>query len=133
MNQLKSMQYLICLLLINYHSVLTCALINLIYVRGGNVIKRFLTHCLVLLQVLRLIIWQCLTVATDKNYKSVAFPAFGTGRLEYPPRKVAETMFDVVQKFAMKNPNTTVKQVYIVLFGKDTENIVVNINDIGNA
>ncbi|XP_076087284.1 uncharacterized protein LOC143057776 [Mytilus galloprovincialis] len=77
------------------------------------------------LQVLRIIMWQCLTVADNRQYKSVAFPAFGTGKLHYPSRQVAETMIDIIYKFGVIYQETSLRDIQIVLHSKDTGNIQV--------
>lgn len=59
--------------------------------------------------------------------KSIAFPVFGTGKLEYPWDEVAKTMIDTINKYGRMHYDTTIREVKIVLYDKDVESIQVNI------
>lgn len=50
---------------------------------------------------------------------SIAFPAIGTGTLQFPRAEVAEIYFDEVISFNRKNPATTLKEVRFVLYDQD--------------
>lgn len=50
---------------------------------------------------------------------SIAFPAIGTGTLQFPRAEVAEIYFDVVISFNQKNPDTSLKEVMFVLYDQD--------------
>lgn len=50
---------------------------------------------------------------------SIAFPAIGTGTLQFPRAEVAEIYFDEVKSFKQKNPATSVKEVKFVLYDQD--------------
>lgn len=50
---------------------------------------------------------------------SIAFPAIGTGTLQFPRAEVAEIYFDEVIRYNQKNPATTLKEVRFVLYDKD--------------
>lgn len=46
----------------------------------------------------------------------MAFPAIGTGKLQFPPRETARIMVDETIKFCRENPDTTITDVrFIVL------------------
>ena len=51
--------------------------------------------------------------------KSIAFPAIGTGTLQFPHADVAEIYFDEVMSYSQKNPRTSIKEVRFVLYDKD--------------
>lgn len=70
-------------------------------------------------QVLSQIVVECLTQAATNGHQSIAFPALGTGNLGYPEKAVAKTIIEAVTKYAEKNPNTSVKDVKIVIFHSD--------------
>ena len=59
--------------------------------------------------------------------RSIAFPVFGTGSLEYPWDEVANTMIDTINKYGRMHYDTTIREVKIVLFDKDIKSIQVNI------
>lgn len=50
---------------------------------------------------------------------SIAFPAIGTGTLQFPRAEVAEIYFDEVISFNQKNPATSLKDVRFVLYDQD--------------
>ncbi|XP_025093519.1 uncharacterized protein LOC112563610 [Pomacea canaliculata] len=78
-----------------------------------------------LLSELRKRVQGCLTVASANNHESIAFPTLGTGKLLYPPEKVAHTMFNAARDFFASMPHSTLKKVTIVCFPKNTEIIKV--------
>lgn len=67
----------------------------------------------------------CLIVASANNHTSIAFPTLGTGKLEYPPKKVAQTMFQAARDFFATMPHSSLKEITIVCFPKDVEIIKV--------
>lgn len=50
---------------------------------------------------------------------TIAFPAIGTGTLQFPRAEVAEIYFDEVMSFNQKNPATSLKEVRFVLYDQD--------------
>ena len=50
---------------------------------------------------------------------SIAFPAIGTGTLQFPRAEVAKIYFDEVISFNQKNPATSLKEVRFVLYDQD--------------
>lgn len=78
-----------------------------------------------LLGELRKRVQGCLIVASAKNHTSIAFPTLGTGTLNYPPEKVAHTMFKAARDFFALMPHSSLKEVNIVCFPKDAKIIKV--------
>ncbi|XP_052082734.1 protein mono-ADP-ribosyltransferase PARP14-like [Mytilus californianus] len=62
----------------------------------------------------------CLNTAVDLNMKSIAFPALGTGKLNYPSNTAASTMFLAVEAFASANNVGSLTEVNFVIFPADT-------------
>jgi len=50
---------------------------------------------------------------------TIAFPAIGTGTLQFPRAEVAAIYFDEVISFKQKNPATSLKEVRFVLYDQD--------------
>ncbi|XP_078466482.1 protein mono-ADP-ribosyltransferase PARP14-like isoform X2 [Lampetra planeri] len=69
--------------------------------------------------VLRKIISSCLQMAHKSKYRSVVFPAIGTGNLNFPRAITACIFFDELVDFSKKYPKTPIQSVRIVVFGKD--------------
>lgn len=63
--------------------------------------------------------WNCLFQATEDNMQTIAFPAIGTGNLNYPKEAVAETMINTVLEFSDKCP-TTLQSVFFVIFDNES-------------
>ena len=61
----------------------------------------------------------CLTMASNNNHQSIAFPALGTGNLRYPGDEVAKAMIEAVIEYTEKNPNSSIKDVKIVIYSQD--------------
>jgi len=65
-------------------------------------------------------------MATADGLASVAFPAIGTGRLQYPRDLVARAMFDEVKAFSNASLQTSVNNVHFVVYDSDTETLDVS-------
>ncbi|KAK3610480.1 hypothetical protein CHS0354_016670 [Potamilus streckersoni] len=63
----------------------------------------------------------CLQKASESKYKSIAFPAIGTGNLGYPKDAVASLMLTSVMKLETVMPNTSLRKVKFVIYPTDTE------------
>ena len=61
----------------------------------------------------------CLTMASNNNHQSIAFPALGTGNLSYPGDAVSKAMIESVIEYVQKNSNSSIKKVKIVIFHGD--------------
>ncbi|XP_060606465.1 protein mono-ADP-ribosyltransferase PARP14-like, partial [Ruditapes philippinarum] len=65
------------------------------------------------LKVLQQFVEGCLIEADEQDCKSIAFPALGTGNLEYPPRDVATAMLDGIESYTEESMIAKLKTVYI--------------------
>ncbi|XP_071171378.1 protein mono-ADP-ribosyltransferase PARP14-like isoform X2 [Mytilus edulis] len=63
----------------------------------------------------------CLVAAEKAGYRSIAFPALGTGNLHYPCHLVAKYMYDIVEQFASIKQKTKLSYVYFVVYEKDSK------------
>ena len=69
---------------------------------------------------------KCLTEASNKGYTSIVFPALGTGKLNYPRDETARTMLETADGFQRSNPLTSLRDVRIVVYQKDTQTVQVS-------
>lgn len=63
---------------------------------------------------------KCLEEADSLNLQHIAFPAFGTGNLRYPPNIVANAMFGVASEY-ISNIKTGLQKISFVIFPADTQ------------
>ena len=84
------------------------------------------------MQALRDIIKKCLEEAQKRTLVSIAIPAIGTGNLGYPRDRVAAASFDEVLTFSKNNPSTTLKEVHLVVYGKDLASVQAFETEIQN-
>lgn len=68
----------------------------------------------------------CLKEASIQQFSTIAIPALGTGNLGFPRDVVARTILTTVSRFPQKFPNTSLKEVRVVLF-KDPETMRVDV------
>ncbi|XP_062596514.1 protein mono-ADP-ribosyltransferase PARP14-like [Saccostrea cucullata] len=97
---------------------------------GGNLYCRFLFHGALpgwdknsednSRKVLQKFMQNCLSEAQKRSMSSIAFPALGTGLLNYPIDRVAEEMCNAIVNFSKDNPNTSLENVAFVIHEKDT-------------
>lgn len=66
-------------------------------------------------QILAASVVECLNELEKDGFKSIAFPALGTGMLGYPYCAVANTMVTVVHSYGKKNPDTKIERVHFFL------------------
>ncbi|CAC5392514.1 Protein mono-ADP-ribosyltransferase PARP15 [Mytilus coruscus] len=71
------------------------------------------------IKVFETFIMNCLHTADKKGFRSIAFPAMGTGNLNYPRDLVAKHMYKCVDDFSSKNPKSTITEVFFVLYHRD--------------
>lgn len=71
-------------------------------------------------KLLEEVIKRCLKKAGKRQLRSVAFPALGTGGNAYPPEVSAQVFFRTIKKFQTDCPNTTVRDVRLVIFKDDS-------------
>ncbi|XP_048249263.1 protein mono-ADP-ribosyltransferase PARP14-like [Haliotis rufescens] len=94
---------------------------------GGNLRCKKVYHCCLpkwpdsadSLQLLKKTIDTCLQRAPSRGYETIAFPALGTGILQYPQETVAKVFKERVATFSQENPLTCLREVIIVLYHKD--------------
>ena len=72
---------------------------------------------------MRSLIDTCLKEADKRGLSSIAFPPIGTWNLGYPRDKVARLFFEEVDTFKKNHPKTSILEVHIVMFQKDTSTI----------
>ncbi|KAK3598153.1 hypothetical protein CHS0354_013662, partial [Potamilus streckersoni] len=65
----------------------------------------------------------CLKQADKSGFKSMAFPALGTGNLRFPADEVGKLIFQCIQNFGKKRPKTSLKDIALVVFPSDITNI----------
>ena len=53
------------------------------------------------------------------NLKSIAFPAIGTGNLNYPRSQVAKVFFEEVIRYLTDHPLSLIDDIRFVVFGGD--------------
>ncbi|XP_059145084.1 protein mono-ADP-ribosyltransferase PARP14-like [Physella acuta] len=58
---------------------------------------------------------ECLNIASEQNYKSIALPALGMGGFKYPQWAVAEATLKAIVSYFVACEATSLKTVYIVL------------------
>ena len=66
----------------------------------------------------------CLEKLVELNLKSIAFPAIGTGVLEYPVDLVASEMFQAAKEFCLYKPNANITVTFVV-YNQDSNMIKV--------
>lgn len=72
------------------------------------------------LQIIAKCVSTCLLQAS--KYKSIVFPALGTGQLRYPRHLVAETMYKCVSQFDQNN--TSLKEVKFLCYDDETIRVI---------
>ncbi|XP_013401660.1 poly [ADP-ribose] polymerase 14 isoform X2 [Lingula anatina] len=70
-------------------------------------------------ECLRKLVKTCLFTADKGNYTSIAIPAIGTGNLGFPKDVVARVMYEEIAKFSTSKPETTLREVRLVVYDKD--------------
>ncbi|XP_073490605.1 protein mono-ADP-ribosyltransferase PARP14-like [Aquarana catesbeiana] len=76
-------------------------------------------------KILRKILSDCLSATEAKQYRSITFPAIGTGILGFPKKIVAASMCEEILEFSSKNQLQYLKQVDFMLHPSDQETIKV--------
>jgi len=67
-------------------------------------------------------------MATADDMASIAFPAMGTGFLQFPASLVARAMFDEVKAFSAANQRTSISSIFFVIYHTDTDTLNVSAN-----
>ncbi|KAF6033906.1 PARP14 [Bugula neritina] len=69
--------------------------------------------------LLKQIMMNCLNKAASNGYVSIAFPALGTGNLNYPPAMSAQYMIEAIMEFSQENPESSITQVKVIVYHLD--------------
>lgn len=77
--------------------------------------EQWIPACKFSLEILAASVVQCLNEMEKDGYKSIAFPALGTGKLGYPYYPVARTMTNLIHAYGKKNPQTKIERVHFLL------------------
>jgi poly [ADP-ribose] polymerase 10/14/15 len=78
-------------------------------------------------QKLTTVVTKCLTEANSRGFKSLVFPALGTGNLKYPQEETATVMLQAIDCFQLDNPSTSLKDIKIVIHKQDSKTLQVKI------
>ncbi|KAG8269169.1 Core histone macro-H2A.1 [Homalodisca vitripennis] len=62
----------------------------------------------------------CLTVADQKNIKSLALPAIGSGRAGFPKQQAANTVLRSISNYFSSTLSSSVKQIFFVLWDMES-------------
>ncbi|XP_071170581.1 protein mono-ADP-ribosyltransferase PARP14-like isoform X3 [Mytilus edulis] len=102
---------------------------NVAVTSGGNMPCKNIVHGVLApfdgletksVKILQMFILMCLNSASDHKMTSIAFPAIGTGVLNFPVDIVAKTMFEIVLLYKQKVPDSSIKSVEFVIYPEDT-------------
>lgn len=63
----------------------------------------------------------CLDKAESSDFKSIAFPALGTGYLKYPVDIVVTKMIKGIKDFEKERKSTCIKEVRIVIYPESND------------
>jgi poly [ADP-ribose] polymerase 10/14/15 len=80
---------------------------------------------IVMFKELRKTVRVCLETCEKKRFATIAFPALGTGTLNYPYKVVAKEMFEIAKDFSQKCNPSTLKVVTFIAFDADYKAIMV--------
>ncbi|NXG04385.1 PAR14 polymerase, partial [Sakesphorus luctuosus] len=86
--------------------------------QGGNLLCSKIIHLITNNQV-KSQVSAVLKECEQRMYKSVAFPAIGTGQANQSPAKVADEMFDAIGEFARQKSVQHLQTIKIVIFQKN--------------
>ncbi|XP_052772182.1 uncharacterized protein LOC128211435 isoform X2 [Mya arenaria] len=88
--------------------------------RPGSQRTKLIIHCVLpkfkkesFTQNVRDMVRKCLIESDVRSCHSVAFPAFGTGKLGYPTHETVKAMFDAVEDYQHQAINPTVHTVFL--------------------
>ncbi|XP_033754346.1 core histone macro-H2A.1-like isoform X2 [Pecten maximus] len=102
---------------------------------GHNFPARFVIHChgpqwssSNPQQLLEKTVKNCLTLADEKNLKSIAFPSIGSGRAGFPKQTAAQIILKAISNYFVTVMSSSLKQVYFVLY--DMESIGVYTSEL---
>ena len=68
---------------------------------------------------------RCLEKADENKFATLAFPALGTGNLNFQSNLVADIIKEAVEKYHKNNPNTCIRKIVFVIYHKDEATLKV--------
>ncbi|XP_033742687.1 protein mono-ADP-ribosyltransferase PARP14-like [Pecten maximus] len=68
------------------------------------------------IEVLTLVVQQCLMQLEDMNLRSIAFPCFACGQHRYPDSVAATTFLQTVDEYIQNNNQTCVEEISLVIY-----------------
>ncbi|XP_046561319.1 protein mono-ADP-ribosyltransferase PARP15-like isoform X2 [Haliotis rubra] len=66
-------------------------------------------------KILKTVVTNCLEMASKRQFKTIAFPALGSGVHRFPGARSADIMFKAVESYLQKHEGTSISSVKIVL------------------
>ena len=70
---------------------------------------------------------KCLQEAHKNKFRSISLPTIGSGGFNFPKRVISETIMKVIKLFCIQNPQTTLVDIRIIVYGSDGQLLEVNI------
>lgn len=67
----------------------------------------------------------CLEKANANQFSTLAFPALGTGMLEFPPDVVANLIKETVKRFESDHPKSSIRKIVFVIYHKNKSTLKV--------
>ncbi|ELT93761.1 hypothetical protein CAPTEDRAFT_2551 [Capitella teleta] len=103
--------------------------------RGYNFPAKFVIHCngprwkdVDSQQLLEQTVKNCLSLADEKQLKSLAFPSIGSGRAGFPKQTAAQIILRAINNYFVTVVSSSLKQIYFVLY--DMESIGVYTSEL---
>ncbi|NXU50547.1 PAR14 polymerase, partial [Turnix velox] len=90
----------------------------LVITQGGKLLCKKIMH-LINSNDVRSQVFTVLEKCEQRKYRSVSFPAIGTGQAGQSPAKLADEMLDAIMEFANKTSLQHLKKIKIVIFWKN--------------
>ncbi|XP_061167642.1 protein mono-ADP-ribosyltransferase PARP15-like [Saccostrea echinata] len=73
------------------------------------------------IKVLQNFVKNCIAKADEMKFKTIAFPAIGTGQLKIPADVVASCVKKIVDEYVQLHPKTSVQKILFVIYKTDEE------------
>lgn len=70
----------------------------------------------------------CLSLADQKNFKSIALPSVGSGRAGFPKQHAAQLILKAISNYFVNVMSSSLKQIYFVLY--DMESIGIYTSEL---
>ncbi|CAM1312876.1 H2AFY (predicted) [Pycnogonum litorale] len=99
---------------------------------GHNFTAKFVVHCngptysaANACELLEKTVKNCLILADQKNLKSIAIPSIGSGRAGFPKDVAARSILKSISSYFVNIMSSSLKQIYFVLYDKESINAYV--------